>query len=247
LKGITATVLKDSALEVMSTDEGDPLLAFWPIGLGRTAVFASDVKDRWAANWVRWRGYGPFFAAVVHAIERQRPRLFDLQAVAGSIDRGRREIRVSIEARDPNGGYGDLLRPTVTVTTDEQRRATVPLRQVAPGRYEASVLADAMRPVTVTTTDPSGATIARIVAADPAAEYRFRPTDDALLRSIASATGGAWKPEMAQLSAAPTDKHSERRPLWPALTIAALCLWFIDLLLRRIRVFEPQVSSVNAE
>jgi len=247
LKGITATVLKDTALEVMSTDEGDPLLAFWPIGLGRTAVFASDVKDRWAANWVRWRGYGPFFAAVVHAIERQRPRLFDLQAVAGSIDRGRREIRVSIEARDPNGGYGDLLRPTVTVTTDEQRRATVPLRQVAPGRYEASVLADAMRPVTVTTTDPSGATITRIVTADPAAEYRFRQTDDALLRSIASATGGAWKPEMAQLSAAPTDRHSERRPLWPALTIAALCLWFIDLLLRRIRVFEPQVSSVSAD
>ena len=74
LKGITATVLKDTALEVMSTDEGDPLLAFWPIGLGRTAVFASDVKDRWAANWVKWRGYGPFFAAVVHAVERQRPR-----------------------------------------------------------------------------------------------------------------------------------------------------------------------------
>jgi hypothetical protein len=52
---------------------------------------------------------------------------------------------------------------------------------------------------------------------------------------------------MAQLAAAPTDRHSERRPLWPALTIAALCLWFIDLLLRRIRVFEPKVNAVNAE
>ena len=34
LKGLTATVLKDTALEVLSTDDGDPLLAFWPIGLG---------------------------------------------------------------------------------------------------------------------------------------------------------------------------------------------------------------------
>ena len=244
LKGITATVLKDTALEVMSTDEGDPLLAFWPIGLGRTAVFASDVKDRWAANWIKWRGYGPFFAAVVHAIERQRPRLLDLQAVSGPIDQGRREIRVSIEARDQSGGYRDLLRPTVTVTS-ESRTSTVSLRQVAPGRYEASVLADAIRPVTLTTTDPGG-TVSRVVVADPAAEYRFRPTDEALLRSIASATGGTWKPEMSQLSAAPTDRHSERRPLWPALTIAALCLWFIDLLLRRIRVFEPRVAAGSA-
>ena len=244
LKGITATVLKDTALEVMATDEGDPLLAFWPIGLGRTAVFASDVKDRWATNWIRWKGYGPFFAAVVHAIERQRPRLLDLQAVAGPIDQGRREIRVSIEARDANG-YRDLLRPTVTVTSDQSRTATVSLRQVAPGRYEATVLSDAMRPVTLTTTDPNG-TISRIVVADPAAEYRFRPADEALLRSIASATGGTWKPDVSQLSAAPTDRHSERRPLWPALTIAGLCLWFIDLLLRRIRVFEPKVAGSSA-
>jgi uncharacterized membrane protein len=246
LKGITATVLKDAALEVMSTDEGDPLLAFWPIGLGRTAVFTSDVKDRWATNWVRWRGYGPFFAAVVHAIERQRPRLLDLQAIAGPIDQGRREIRVSLEARDPNGGYRDLLRPTVTVSSDEGRATTVSLRQVAPGRYEATVLADATHPVTLTTTDPNIGTMTRIVVADPAAEYRFRPTDEGLLRSIASATGGTWKPEMSQLAAAPTDKHSERRPLWPALTIAALCLWFIDLLLRRIRVFEPKVAGSPA-
>jgi Ca-activated chloride channel homolog len=243
LKGITATVIKDTALEVMSTDEGDPLLAFWPIGLGRTAVFASDVKDRWAANWVRWRGYGPFFAAVVHALERQRPHLLDLQAVAGPIDQGRREIRVSMEARDADGGYRDLLRPIVTVTANQARPTTVSLRQVAPGRYEASVLTDAMRPVTLTTTDPNGGTITRVIVADPAAEYRFRPTDEALLRSIASATGGTWKPDIPQLAAAPTDKHSERRPLWPALTIAALCLWFIDLLLRRIRVLEPKVNA----
>ncbi len=171
LKGITATVLKDTALEVMSTDEGDPLLAFWPIGLGRTAVFTSDVKDRWAANWVKWRGYGPFFAAVVHAIERQRPRLFDLEAVPGPIERGRREIRVAIEARDANGVYRDLLRPAVTVTSGDLAPANVMLRQVAPGRYEATILSDASRPVTVTTADPAGGTISQIIVADPAAEY----------------------------------------------------------------------------
>jgi len=246
LKGNTATVLKDTALEVMATDEGDPLLAFWPIGLGRTAVFTSDVKDRWAANWVKWHGYGPFFAAVVHAIERQRPKLIDLDAVPGPIEQGRREIRVSVEARDANGLYRDLLRPTVSVTSGPGRAANVTLRQVAPGRYEANVLADASRLVTISTSDPAGGSISRLIVPDEAAEYRFRPTDEGLLKSLASATGGSWKPEPSALAAAPTDRHSERRPLWPALTIAALILWFIDILLRRVRVFEPRVAESSA-
>lgn len=246
LKGNTATVLKDTALEVMATDDGDPLLAFWPIGLGRTAVFTSDVKDRWASNWVKWRGYGPFFAAVVHAVERQRPKPIELEAVPGPIEQGRREIRVSVEARDGSGLYRDLLRPTVSVTSAPGRSTNVTLRQVAPGRYEANVLADASRPVTIATTDPAGGSISRIIVPDEAAEYRFRPTDEALLKSLASATGGSWKPEPAALAAAPTDRHSERRPLWPALTIAALILWFVDILLRRVRVFEPRVSESSA-
>jgi uncharacterized membrane protein len=242
LKGLTATVIKDAALEVLSTAEGDPLLAFWPVGLGRTAVFTSDVKDRWAANWIRWRGYGPFFAGVLHAIERQRPRALELEAVPGPIEAGRRAVAISLEARDAGGGYRDLLRPTVAVAAGTNA-ATVPLRQVAPGRYEASVLTDAARTLTVTASDAGDVSISRVVVADPAAEYRFRAADEQLLRSLAAATGGTWKPDAAALAAAPTDRHSDRRPLWPVLTAIALALWFLDLLLRRVRVFEPQVVA----
>ncbi len=84
LRGRTATVLKDGAIELVSTEDGDPLLAFWPIGLGRTAVFASDVKDRWASDWLQWKGYGPFFASVVRR---------DRQAAAAGRRRGRRDGR----------------------------------------------------------------------------------------------------------------------------------------------------------
>jgi hypothetical protein len=50
-------------------------------------------------------------------------------------------------------------------------------------------------------------------------------------------------PPAAALAAAPSDRHSERRPLWPWLTTLALGLWFVDLLLRRVRVFEPRVVA----
>jgi uncharacterized membrane protein/uncharacterized protein YegL len=243
LKGRTATVLKDDALELLTTDEGDPLLAFWPIGLGRTAVFSSDVKDRWAANWIRWRGYGPFFASVVRALERQRTPQVALAVDAGPIRGATRSIAIAVEERDASGGYRNLLNPAVRVgPPGSAAPRTVTTRQVAPGRYEAIVLADAAQPLTMTVDgSPVAAGItSRTVIPDPAAEYRFRPADEHLLASIASSTGGAFHPTSSALATSPGDSRTTRRPLWPALVTLALALWLVDLLLRRIRIFEPR-------
>jgi Ca-activated chloride channel family protein len=242
LKGRTATVLKDDAMELLATDEDDPLLAFWPIGLGRTAVFASDVKDRWAANWVTWRGYGPFFTSIVRALQRQRVPPLALAVTPGPIRGRTRTVSIALEARDAGGAYRNLLNPTLQVRTRAgSAPARLPARQVAPGRYEASVVADAAQPLTVTVDGAAVGTgiTSRSVLPDPAAEYRFRPTDAGLLRTIASATGGMYQPTATSLTNAPGDRRTERRPLWPALIVLALALWFADLVLRRIRIFEP--------
>ena len=246
LKGRTATVLKETALELLATDDDDPLLAFWPIGLGRTAVFASDVKDRWAANWVTWRGYGPFFSAVARALERRRPAAAALDLVAGPIHGNARSVAISVEARDVNGRNRDLLRPVAQVRAADGAPADVALRQVAPGRYEATVVADASRPLEVTLADAHPGDVSgiasRVVLPDAAAEYRFRAADEPRLRSLAVATGGAWRPGPEALASAAGDRRTERRPIWPTLVIIALCLWFVDLVLRRVRVFEPKAG-----
>ena len=255
LKGRTATVLKDGAMELMTTDEEDPLLAFWPIGLGRTAVFASDVKDRWAADWVRWRGYGPFFASVVRALQRQHTPPVSLEITPGPVRADRRTIAVAIEARDANGQYRNLLSPAVQIRTanaadgasGNSGTSRVVTRQVAPGRYEATVMADATQPITIGLEGPDANTSRGVtsgtVLPDTAAEYRFRAPDETLLRSIASATGGTWHPTAATLANSAADSRTARRPLWPWLVALALLLWFADLLLRRVRIFEPRLAD----
>jgi Ca-activated chloride channel homolog len=250
LLGRTATVLKDTALEVLATPAGDPLLAFWPIGLGRTAVFASDVKDRWAARWVGWREYGPFFTALIRALERRRPPAVTLDAVAGPVRGAARSVAISVEARDTSGGYRDLLRPVVTVQDQDREPAEVNLRQVAPGRYEASVIANATRRVTIAMSGAEAGdgigVASRVILPDPAAELRFRPGDEAMLRSIAAATGGAWHPTSASLASSTTDRRLRHRQLWPALVEIALALWFVDLALRRVRLFDDDAVYSGA-
>jgi hypothetical protein len=234
--------MMDTALEVVATDDDDPLLAFWPIGLGRSAVFASDVKDRWAKNWVTWRGYGPFFASVVRTLARQRPPSVALDVTPGPIHGHTRSIAISVEARDANGAYRDLLRPGVRAAQGSRPPADVQVRQVAPGRYEGAVVADSGQLLTVTTTGTDTGITSRVVVPDVAAEYRFRPPDEAMLRSIASATGGAWHADAAALANVSGDLRTERRPVWPPLIAIALALWLVDLLLRRVRIFEPQAG-----
>jgi hypothetical protein len=245
LKGFTSTVMKDSALEILATPDGDPLLAFWPVGLGRTAVFASDVKNRWGANWVQWRGYGPFFSAVVHALERQRPAAMALDVTPGPVRGATRSVAIALEARDAGGGYRDLLHPAVRIRAGTGASRDVPARQVAPGRYEAAVVADAGQILSVSVNEEGAPDIkeqptpvTRTIVPDPVAEYRFGAPDEVLLKAIATATGGAWRPTPAALVNATGDQKTARRPLWPPLVGFALGLWFLDLLFRRIRVFE---------
>ena len=48
-----------------------PILVRWQYGLGRTVLFASDVKNRWAAEWLHWDGYGKFWAQLVRDTMRR--------------------------------------------------------------------------------------------------------------------------------------------------------------------------------
>ena len=245
LGGRTATVLKDGALELLSTSEKDPLLAFWQTGLGRTAVFASDVKDRWAARWVTWPGYAPFFSSVARALQRQRPAPLALSLAAGPPRGGIRHVTAVVEAREPDGRYRNLLTPSVEVRAPGRAPVSLPARQVAPGRYEAAIVTTADVPWTFTVpdNDPASAPTTRSLVPDDAAEYRFAPVDEDALRAIASATGGEWQPSAAALASRAGDRRTERRALWPLLLVLALVLWPVDIYLRRIRLFEPAAAA----
>ena len=60
LKGYVRFTPPTAETHSAALDRHDPLLARWQYGLGRAAVFASDAKTRWAADWVTWKGYDKF-------------------------------------------------------------------------------------------------------------------------------------------------------------------------------------------
>lgn len=246
LSGYTGTKLKDTANELLATDTQEPLLAVWPYGLGRTAVFASDAKDRWASRWIAWKGYGPFWTRVVRAVRTQPVPPLQLTASTERRPHGVVAATIRLNARTPDGGYQNLLRPTFAVQADGGAARRVEARQIAPGAYEAEVVIDQGTTYSVVAdglADGAGKPSLTLAANYPD-EYRFRPIDVRSLSAMSVATGGRYEPDASMLATGGEDGPTVPARLWPLLLALALAAYVIDLLFRRVRVFEKEEFAV---
>ena len=69
---ITAGERKAMALVAMAiSDLGEPILARWRHGAGWSVAWTSDVKNRWAVDWIRWNGYPKFWGQMVRTTMRR--------------------------------------------------------------------------------------------------------------------------------------------------------------------------------
>jgi uncharacterized membrane protein/uncharacterized protein YegL len=132
LLGYVATKSKPTAEVVLETPGKRPLLARWQYALGKTAMFTSDVKDRWAADWLKWKGYSKFWAQLLReTMRRQDSDEFDLQ-----VDRAGDEAVIKINAIEKDGRFRNLLHPKMRILDPSQTAHTVDVPQVGPGAYE---------------------------------------------------------------------------------------------------------------
>ncbi|MGE0040929.1 MAG: VWA domain-containing protein [Vicinamibacterales bacterium] len=243
LLGYTRTRARDTAEVLMATASGDPLLVHWQYGLGRAALFASDVKERWSARWLTWDGYGAFWTRLVRDTMRRRPPGGGLRLTRVEELGGRVVAHAVFEALDPAGRFQSLTSPAIEFTNGAGV-ARIPLVQAAPGRYEADVPIDGARDYLAHIVLGPGLPLAAGLPADAlllspgSDELRLRPADTAALRAISRETGGRYEP--APAAAGATGEASVRAPaaLWPWLVALGLLLYLGDLLLRRVRIWE---------
>ncbi|MBC8060413.1 MAG: VWA domain-containing protein [Clostridiaceae bacterium] len=54
LLGYIGATQKETAREILKSDEDDPILTVWQYGLGKTAAWNSDISGKWSANYLNW-------------------------------------------------------------------------------------------------------------------------------------------------------------------------------------------------
>jgi len=160
-------------------------------------------------------------------------------------------VHASVDAFLPGGGFENDLQSVLVVTgpLPGGDRREVPMRQAAPGRYQADfeldgygsflLRADHYRLHAEGKRSLSGVSFGQISQPYPGEYARLEP-DHALLERAALATGGRLSPPLESVFDPQGQVVTSREPLWQRFILAAIVCFLLDLLLRRVRLFDRQ-------
>ena len=233
LLGYVATKSKDTSEVLLESQRKDPILARWQYGLGKTAAFLSDLKDRWAVDWLKWKGYPKFWSQVVRETMRRRDDDFDFRVVKDG-----NEANISINAVQKDGQFRDKLEPQVRVIGPDEAVSDVAMHQVGPGSYEAKFQLSQKGSYLFRAVGAESGGPSRVLAYSYPDEYHFYPPNTEVLRSISNETKGRFQPHAEDIFDPQGEAAALPLPLWPYLAAAALLLYITDVFLRRVRLFE---------
>ena len=223
------------------TKRGDPLLAHWRCGFGRTLAFTSGEWQRWGGEWPAWAGFSKLWAQAVRwAMQQGTAADFDVSTSTEG-----NEGHILIEAVDEEKGFiaGGFV---AKVVGPDGVGNDLPVSQTGPGRYEARFKVDQM-----------GTYLATILSADAKAEkpvqirtgltlayspeFKDLTTNEALLDQAADETQGrvlSLKSEANTVFAHTLPPVISRSPIWDRLLQIAVFLFLVDVAVRRI-AFDP--------
>jgi Mg-chelatase subunit ChlD len=252
LRGYNGTTPKGAARVVLTTLRGDPLLATWQYGLGRSAAWTSDLKGQWAAAWLAWEGF-PRFAAQLVDWTLPAPQAEGLAARA-TLEEG--TAFITAEAVDPLGRPQDFLQVTATVIGPDLEALALPLPQVGAGTYRAPaalvepgtylVRVDAAQGDEALGQQTLGGqlTLGLVIPYSP--EYARSGTDRGLLDQLARLTGGAELAAPLRAFAHDLPSAARARDAWYALLIIAALLFPLDVALRRVTLGSRDLARAAA-
>ncbi len=247
LHGYVSTQMKPTPAEqLLASDTDEPILARWRVGLGWSLAWTSDVKAKWAVEWLKWPGFEQFWGQLVREHMRQKHQR-ELDMKAEIVDG---HLRASVDAFTPDERFENGLTSKLTITGPEPKggEKTIEMRQIAPGRYDADVpmdkfgsfllKAEHLRTLEDGTQKVTAVSYGHVSNPYPREYASFEP-DKALLERVAVATDGAMNPPTVSDVFNPRgEKVTYHEELWSRFIFAAIVVFLLDLLVRRVRIFD---------
>jgi uncharacterized membrane protein len=247
LAGYVATSPKLAGRVILTTHQGDPLLAAWQYGLGRAVAWTSDATGRWGQQWVTWEGFSRFWSQVVRwtIVERADTPVEMTVTLEGE------EAHATVDVMDEGGAFLNGLDAGVSVVGPDGEVARVALAQTAPGRYEGTFApqAEGVYVMRLTASSPLqppppaggeqgggeevvALTTGWVMGYSP--EYAALEGNPTYLAGLAEIGGGAVLEEPAEAAAHNVRGTGVRQDLWPYLLGLATLLLPFDVGVRRL-------------
>lgn len=257
LKGFVLTTIKDNPLVEVSLSspippvrENSTILASWTFGLGRTVAFTTDAGKLWANAWTTWPNYNKFFTQMIKWSMRPGNEEGKF-SVATDVRDGK--VRLIVTALGKQDEFLNFLNMSAAGVDPDLKTFEVKVEQTAPGRYVAEFEGDKAGSYFLTISPgPGKPPLITGVTVPYSAEFREHQTNVALLKQLA-----ALKPKGGETGKLIEDdlvrEPGQKRPqtntfrmdlakalsnqdLWPLIALAAGCMFFGDVLIRRVAI-----------
>ncbi|MGZ5544957.1 MAG: VWA domain-containing protein, partial [Limisphaerales bacterium] len=221
------------------SEKGDPILAHWQYGLGRTVAFTSDARAKWGQSWLNWLKYRQFWSqAAQWSLRKVDAADFNTDV---TVDKGEGEI--SVEALDATGNFRNFLTLEAVVVSPKGDRQTVQLQQTGPGHYDAKFPTKEVGAYLINLLDKKDGKLqgSQVLGASVNYSPEFNAVEPNLnlLQRIAEAGGGRIL-DLANPSMNPYEigrkKTFQPRELWEWLLKLAIVIFLLDVAVRRIQI-----------
>jgi hypothetical protein len=219
-------IAKPSAETILSIDK-DPLLSRWQYGLGRAAVFASDAKARWAADWVTWKGYDKFFTNL------SRDLLPHAQAGEATVEYDSANGELVADYRLGRGVDEPAKIPEIFVFGPDGFRQPMVVKKIAAGTFRGRLEIGSreglfrVRPLVESRAFPEAGLYR------PESELADYGANEALLKQVSEFTGGRFQPNPKAVFDAGQRTIASTLQLWPGFLALAIALNLMELVLRK--------------
>ncbi|MGD1092966.1 MAG: VWA domain-containing protein [Bryobacteraceae bacterium] len=226
LKGYVKFIAKPTAETVLSIDK-DPLLSRWQYGLGRVAVFASDAKPRWAADWVTWKSYDKFWTNL------SRDLLPHAQAGEATVEFDSANGDLVVDYRLGQDVPEPDTIPGIFVFGPDGFQRPIPVKKIAAGTFRGRLQIGAreglfrVRPLVESRAFPE----AGLYRPEP--ELADYGSNESLLRQVAEFTGGRFQPDPKSVFYAGQRSIASTLSLWPGFLAFAIFLTLVELVMRK--------------
>ncbi|HLX43774.1 MAG TPA: VWA domain-containing protein [Bryobacteraceae bacterium] len=226
LKGYVKFIAKPTADTILSIDR-DPLLSRWQFGLGRSAVFASDAKARWASDWVTWKGYDKFWTNL------SRDLLPHAQAGEASVEFDSANGDLVVDYRLGRDVDEPATIPEIFVFGPDKFQKPIVIKKIAAGTFRGRLPIGAreglfrVRPLVDSRAFPEAGLYR------PEAELADYGSNEALLKQVSEFTGGRFQPDPRAIFNAGGRSIASTMQLWPGFLIFAILLNLAELVMRK--------------
>jgi uncharacterized membrane protein/uncharacterized protein YegL len=229
LKGYVKFVAKPTSDTILSIDQKDPLLVRWQYGLGRSVVFTSDAKSRWASEWVTWKSFDKLWTNIF------RDLLPHSQAGEAKVEFDSASSDLIVNYRLGSDVDEPPKLPGIFVLGPAGFQRTVPVAKVAGKAYRGRIHIGQLQGLFRVRPLEESRAFPEVGYYRPEQELLDYGSNQFLLREISEFTGGRYNPSPSQVFDAGGRAEPSTMRLWPGLIGLAIALNLVELILRKAR------------